>query len=239
MADLTFREQLFLSLIDKAALGVVIVGIGYLANRRLESRKARQALRAKMAEQQMPKIAQEMERLARVTASTGHLLTDCRQQATSVSRRSAELRRGLEGEQSDIQRKLAIQELSRTPDTYEDAFGKIWFDRGAEIQTTRDSVIGSWNSMSAQRFWLGDELAEILNRKYAALWYGLFSKDDALKFLTTIPALGALPSLKRGPVEGVRRWVLAHRDRRALERLGLSTLEVRTDVGRMIDHVSE
>jgi len=70
MADLSFGQQVWLAVIDKAALGAAALLFGYAVNRRLEGYKSREALRMKMAEQRIPKIAENVDRFAAIEAST-------------------------------------------------------------------------------------------------------------------------------------------------------------------------
>ena len=42
--DPAFVQELWLAVVDKLALGVILVGVGYVANRKLEDYRARQAL---------------------------------------------------------------------------------------------------------------------------------------------------------------------------------------------------
>ena len=63
---LTFEQQLWLAVVDKAVLATVLVGVGLFANRTLEAFKAKEALRAKMAETTLQRLSQQVSAYAEV-----------------------------------------------------------------------------------------------------------------------------------------------------------------------------
>jgi hypothetical protein len=56
--NLSFDQQLWLTVIDKLALGAALVGVGYIANRYLESHKVRQAFASEVARQRLAAITE-------------------------------------------------------------------------------------------------------------------------------------------------------------------------------------
>lgn len=61
MTDLTFQQQLWLAVVDKVVLATMLVGVGLVANRLLESHKARETLRATLAGERLPRIRAAIE----------------------------------------------------------------------------------------------------------------------------------------------------------------------------------
>jgi hypothetical protein len=59
MYSLTFNQELALMLIDKAAIGLVGVGVWIFVQRRLEAYKARQALWTEISKERVQHIASE------------------------------------------------------------------------------------------------------------------------------------------------------------------------------------
>jgi hypothetical protein len=64
MLELTFGQQLALAIVDKLALGGALVGVGYVANRYLESHKTRQVFAAEVARRRLEAIGAVWEGLA-------------------------------------------------------------------------------------------------------------------------------------------------------------------------------
>jgi|SRR5882724_2495470 len=60
---MTFREQLLITLVDKAVIGALVVLAGYLLNRALEKFKSERALANEFAKQRLEKIAELWEAL--------------------------------------------------------------------------------------------------------------------------------------------------------------------------------
>jgi hypothetical protein len=56
--SLSFDQQLLLAVIDKLALGAALVGVGYFANKYLESHKTRQAFASEVARQRLAAITE-------------------------------------------------------------------------------------------------------------------------------------------------------------------------------------
>jgi hypothetical protein len=141
--ELSFREQVLLTLLDKAVLGSVVVGVGFLANRALEARKARQSLRATLAEERMPKIAA-------IVGSYSDIMTETRA----------------------LMRKLFMEALHRTQLHTRFITGQLTKDQGAELVSAVSKVLdehkpevdaaeerieNAMTELGKEHFWIGSD----------------------------------------------------------------------------------
>jgi hypothetical protein len=238
VADLTFQQQLWLSIIDKLALGGVLVGIGYLANTRLESQKSRQALRARMAELRMPKIAKEIERFTSRAHTAEEWLRRTWSEAESLVRLHAAYVEKLKTPLSAEDAQTTVFLLSRTPSDVLAAFTEKMKERRQASTALAKEIEDAWRAMLAEHFWLGTELVDILHRRYREWWYRVTDVDVAFDWLYANPAVPSAPPTPSSFWGKLRNRYIKRRDDRALARLGFNSSEVRTDITRIVDHIA-
>ncbi len=73
---MTFCQQLLLTIIDKLAIGFLILLAGYLFNRILETFKSQQAFQNEIAKQRVSKISEVWSELYSWTQSSARLFTE-------------------------------------------------------------------------------------------------------------------------------------------------------------------
>lgn len=150
MIELTLQQQMWLAVVDKGVLALVLVGVGYLANRRLERFKSREALRARLDEQRAAKAAELTQQLERLSVATQQY---ARQVYAFVM-----------NEIGDWQwhKSKSVGEL-----LVDDAVELARIEAVAKYQPTYLHLMKSANDISQQlagaRFWLGSQLSETLS----------------------------------------------------------------------------
>jgi hypothetical protein len=163
--SLTFNQELALMLIDKAAVGLVGVGVWIFVQRRLEAYKARQALWTEISKERVEHIASEWNEMNKWDAMVGELYVHLQQRLESeIPNHTA------------IDHKRATPELSDTIEflshlNHEKISGLAEECRralGPEIEKSIQPSLVVSDSLQANRFWMGKELYDHC-RKFQAI----------------------------------------------------------------------
>lgn len=197
MADVTFSQQVWLAVIDKAALGGVIVALGFFVNRKLERFKSKQVLATEIAKRRVTVAGEVWQQVAEFE-------TVCLDEAREFAALTlAELRNaGVPGlpAASPLGSAGSLEALSRLP------------DQGAEIGEEAEARIAAamvpHTTKALQkredvqrlrvhnRFWLGSELYQSL-RNYVRGFSDAFAEleptpEGRRKFRQEYQKLGPL-----------------------------------------------
>jgi hypothetical protein len=215
------------TLFDKLALAVVLLALGYIVNRRLERFKSREALRKSMAEHRMPKIAAHLERFLELRSDIGFMLYANWLAANPMG----------EPPVHDI---ANLEELrAERVQQYE----RFWNDAMHFRREGMRKVEEAARAVERDRFWLGAETCDVVLRQYGQLSVALSSSAGALEYGRRVGIVDDIKLPARSP--SLRDWkelraaFRERRDRRVLERYGLSGDFRRADVDRMIERISD
>ncbi|HEY3285946.1 MAG TPA: hypothetical protein VGJ96_02370 [Gemmatimonadaceae bacterium] len=156
--ELTFAQQIWLAVVDKLALGAALVGVGFVANKYLESHKVRQAFAAEVARQRLAAITDvwralgEYEMEAYRAAGEGFLAI-----LKELGAAGAKLPDPLP---RDAQQILALVSTAKATTVLTDeAVARVndWIAiKAAEMHPKSDRVV---DLIASQRFLVGNDLA--------------------------------------------------------------------------------
>jgi len=171
MASLTFWQQFALMIVDKLAIGIVIVIVALIGQRIIETYKGRQALWTEISKQRVKHIACEWNEMNKWDAIVGKLY--------------AKLQHILESELDSQTRlndraKTALPELSETIAflsglNLESISGGLTEQCKQELSplieesVQQSAVVGV--ALQANRFWMGDELYKHCRRFQRTLYH--------------------------------------------------------------------
>ena len=212
MAELSFGDQLWLTVIDKVVLASVLVAVGYVANRRLERYKSSAAFRSKIDELRVPRMRREMRRFENTAREVNDLLS-------AVFIQSADL-------------------TSKPRNGYMDVFASTTLDdftsalksRNNEVGELHHAIAGAFVRVTEQRYWLGNELTSVLTQEYHGLALLLTTPKDAFRRAKGERAIE--PIFRR-----FRKMFLKTDAESLRELLGIDPLSPRTDDGRLVEHL--
>ncbi|HEU4837177.1 MAG TPA: hypothetical protein VFS90_22290 [Pyrinomonadaceae bacterium] len=158
MYSLTFNEELILMLIDKAAIGLVGVGVWIFVQRKLEAYKAHQALWTEISKERVKHIASEWNEMNKWDAMVGELYVHLQQRLE-----------GGDPNSTAIDHKRATPELSETieflsqlkPEKLSAGLADECRQALApEIEKSMQQSVVVSEALQANRFWMGKELYE-------------------------------------------------------------------------------
>jgi hypothetical protein len=179
VTDLTFQQQLWLAVVDKAVLATMLVGIGLVANRLLESHKARETLRATLAGERLPRIRAAIEKLEDLRYRSNKRFDIIFWTANRYLRN-----RGESGDPADIA-------VARQPIDFGDRglfdgplgteFKKVFSGMSADRQALKQEIDVARDLADKDRFWLGKEVMTLLDGYYGLLTLRLERPDIAFE----------------------------------------------------------
>lgn len=179
MTDLTFQQQLWLAVVDKAVLATMLVGVGLVANRLLESHKARETLRATLAGERLPRISAAIEKLEDLRYRSNKRFDIIFWTANRYLRN-----RGESGDAADIA-------VARQPIDFGDRglfdgplgaeFRSVFSGMSAERHALKQEIDVARDLADKDRFWLGKEVMALLDDDYGLLTLRLERPDIAFE----------------------------------------------------------
>ncbi|MDQ6771219.1 MAG: hypothetical protein M3Z54_14680 [Gemmatimonadota bacterium] len=179
MTDLTFQQQLWLAVVDKAVLATMLVGVGLVANRLLESHKARETLRATLAGERLPRIRAAIEKLEDLRYRSSKRLDIIFWTANRSLRNIGE-----SGDPADIA-------VARQPINFGDRglfdgplgaeFKSVFFGMSADRHALKEEIDVARDLADKDRFWLGKEVMALLDVDYGLLTLRLERPDIAFE----------------------------------------------------------
>jgi hypothetical protein len=193
MVDLSFGQQLLLSVVDKVVLGSVLVGVGFLANRSLERFKTREAMRARIRETQLPKYAAFTTELSDLQAQAWGIMFACMIRAAEESARDSKPRA--------LGEVFVVEESTRQAKPY---FIKLFNERRADRDALIQKSMAASAEINRERFWLIDAADDLL-KKHDQLRTDLSSARAAYARITETPALPRLA--ENSSMVDFRRWI--------------------------------
>jgi hypothetical protein len=213
---------MLLTLLDKAVLGSVVVGVGFLANRALESRKSKQAVRATLAEERMPRIAKAVATFTDLRNATRRLANTLLHEALIRTHLTKTFFGGAPSE----------EELT----VIEKAFEEVRDERISEVDDVDTRISNALQELADEHFWIGHELHDALWWEYQQLSAILVIPQSTTR--TTLADLKKRPTFSIPVIGSLRRRLHLARHNRRLARLGLEPGGVTADVDRMATHVT-
>lgn len=179
MPDLTFQQQVSLAIIDKAVLASILVGVGLLANRLLESHKARETLRGTLAGERLPRIRAAIEKLEDLRYRSNKRVDIIFWTANRYLRN-----RGESDDPKD--RAVAMQPIDLNDRGLFDGplgseFKKVFDGMHADRQTLKQEIDVARDLADKDRFWLGKEVMAMLDGDYGLLTLRLVRADIAFE----------------------------------------------------------
>ena len=165
---LTFEQQIWLAIIDKLAFGVALVGVGYVANRYLESHKIRQAFSAEIAKQRIAAMTEiwaalgeyEMEAYRAVSRGFEVILRELKAAGAEVP----------DPLPRDAQQLAALISVAKHQVELSDAATErvdLWITENAN--TTHAQVDRVMNMIAAKRFLIGNAAASTFEEYQKAI----------------------------------------------------------------------
>jgi hypothetical protein len=179
VTDLTFQQQLWLAVVDKAVLATVLVGVGLIANRLLESHKARETLRATLAGERLPRIRAAIEKLEDLRYRSNKRFSIIFWTANRYLRN-----RGESGDPADIA--VAEQSIDFDDRRLFDGplgaeFKKVFSGMSADRHALKEEIDVAGDLADKDRFWLGKEVMALLDGDYGLLTLRLERPDIAFE----------------------------------------------------------
>jgi hypothetical protein len=179
VSDLTFQQQLWLAVVDKAVLATMLVGVGLLANRLLESHKARETLRATLAGERLPRIREAFEKLEDLRYRSNKRVDIIFWTANRWLRN-----RGESDDPADIA--IASQPIDFGDRGLFDGplgteFKKVFSGMNADRQALKQEIDVARDLADKDRFWLGKDVMALLDRDYGLLTLRLERPDIAFE----------------------------------------------------------
>ena len=168
MADLSFSQQIWLAIIDKLAFGGALVGVGYLANRYLESHKIRRAFASEVAKQRLDAITDIWKEIGeyeieayRATGRGMRIVLE------ELAKAGAKVPDPLPRDtQQILDAIISVMDRVALPDTAETRVDEWLRDNAIATHQQVDKVM---NTIAGKRFVVGDELAGTFERYLSAV----------------------------------------------------------------------
>jgi hypothetical protein len=179
VTGLSFQQQLWLAIVDKAVLATILVGVGLLANRLLESHKARETLRATLAGERLPRIRDAFEKLEDLRYRSNKRVDIIFWTANRWLRN-----RGESDDPTDIA--IASQPIDfGDRGLFDGALGtefkKVFAGMNADRQALKQEIDVARDLADKDQFWLGKDVMALLDREYGVLTLRLERPDIAFE----------------------------------------------------------
>lgn len=170
------HDPLTLIIIDKAVLATVLVVAAYFANRRLEAYKAKASLRTKMAERRLDIIAERSTELAAIKQQCDkHLEWMYMSAVNRVSRNQGII---------DFNSPEVLE-------AFREAWASVRFNEDGEsdIASDRRAIKTLLSNIERDRFWLGQDRADVFVAEAIALMRGIGTSEGAIEHMRILDEL--------------------------------------------------
>ncbi len=167
MTDLTFQQQVWLAVIDKAMLASALVGVGLFANRLLESHKTRETLRATLAGERLPRIRSAFEKLDDLRYRSSKMFDVIFWTANRYLRNMGE-----SGDPADIavaNQPINLGDRRLFEGPLGTKFRNVFSGRFVELRALEQEIDEARDRAEKERFWLGKGIMAQLDSEYQLL----------------------------------------------------------------------
>jgi hypothetical protein len=228
-----WHDPLTLIVVDKAVLASVLVAVGYFANRKLELFKSAQGLRAKIAELQVPKIAEAMERFAQINRRIQTFTLTTYKDSLEQWQQFRELEVRLMSETNEEAIRLMAVQKAWLPSTWDAALVKQYQLRADEVTALRAQITADRLELIQHQFWLGSVMYDVLLRRYEHIEQALgntralehlYPAEVEPAYLDRSDFISRLRTRTWRLRRRVTAWQANRRDTRMLRQLGMELL---------------